>query len=209
MASTCPKCHSVLEDDVVCCADLKYTWKCKSCGKLTTGFVVPYGRCFMCGGELEVVEPYSADDPDVVKVVEEATQYEVDSYQFYKLALAHTNDEQLRAVFTSLYEKEQEHLQELEDKYHMHLDERVREPDEKAKALLSSWLFDGIEFKDDDHVLAVYDKAIEMERRTRDHFKALAENLGEGTAKEIYRELAAEEEEHVALLETERAQFEG
>jgi glutamate synthase (NADPH/NADH) small chain len=45
MASACPKCHQVIENDSVCRADVKYTWKCKECGKLSTGFVIPYGRC--------------------------------------------------------------------------------------------------------------------------------------------------------------------
>ena len=49
MASSCPKCHQIIEDDSVCCAEVKYTWKCRACGKLSNGFVVPYGRCFLCG----------------------------------------------------------------------------------------------------------------------------------------------------------------
>jgi hypothetical protein len=46
-----------------------------------------------------------------------------------------------------------------------------------------------------------------MERRTRDHFKARAEALPPGPQKDIYTELAAEEEEHVSILETEREQL--
>jgi glutamate synthase (NADPH/NADH) small chain len=54
----------------------------------------------------------------------------------------------------------------------------------------------------------VYDKAIEMEKRTCDHFKARAQKLQAGPERETYRELAAEEEDHVALLETERKSYE-
>ena len=46
-----------------------------------------------------------------------------------------------------------------------------------------------------------------MERRTRDHFKALAAKLPAGLEKELCAELAAEEEEHVALLEGELEQL--
>jgi rubrerythrin len=53
----------------------------------------------------------------------------------------------------------------------------------------------------------VYDKAISMERRTQDRFLTHANALPPGPQKEIYRELAAEEEEHVSILETEREQF--
>ena len=208
MASTCPKCHQVIDSDSVCCADVKYTWKCKSCGKLSTGFVVPYGRCYLCGGENELVKGYSGDQPDLVAIVREAVQYEVDMYHFYRLAVEHTSNKVLRAVLEELYHKEEDHLAELEEKYHLHLDSELRSlPDQKEK-IASNWIFQGIDFGNaEGHILQVYDKAISMERRTRDHFLAHADALPAGPQKEIYRELAAEEEEHVATLETERNQF--
>lgn len=208
MASTCPKCHQVIDDDSVCCAEVKYTWKCKSCGKLSTGFVVPFGRCFLCGGENEVVEGYRGARSDQVAIVQEAVQYEIDMYQFYRLGLQRTSDAQLRAVLEELYHKEEDHLDELEQKYHVHLDPDLRRLPEKAGRLVSEWIFKGIDFENQEgHVLAVYEKAIAMERRTRDHFKARSEAAPPGPEQEIYRELAAEEEEHVSLLETEREQF--
>ncbi len=207
MAAKCPKCHQVVENEIVCCAEVKYTWKCKACGKLSTGFVVPYGRCFLCGGENEVVKGHDAG-PLQVAVVREAMQYELDMYHFYRLAMKHTSNEELRGVLEELYHKEEDHLGELEDKYHVHLDASLREIEESRDKLLSTWIFQGIDFSDaEKHVLALYDRALEMERRTRDHFKMRAETLASGPEKEIYRELAAEEEDHVAILETERAQF--
>jgi len=208
MASTCPKCHEVIENDSVCCAEVKYTWKCKSCGKLTAGFVIPYGRCFLCGGENELSKGYSGARPEQVAIVQEAMQYEIDMYQFYRLAMELTSDEELHAVLEELYHKEEDHLAELEDKYHIHLDPDMIHLPEKAEQIVSAWIFHGIDFKDaKGHVLGVYDKAIEMERRTRDRFLAHANSLPPGAQKEIYRELAAEEEDHVAILETEREQF--
>jgi glutamate synthase (NADPH) small chain len=205
MASTCPKCHQVIEDDSVCCAEVTYTWRCKSCDKLSTGFVVPYGRCFMCGGENEVIEGYSGASPEQVAIVREAVQYEIDMYQFYRMAKQRTSDPTLQSVLEELYHKEEDHLEELETKYHVHLDPDLRVLPGSAEEILSRWIFDGIDFSDDErHVLAVYDKAIAMERRTRDHFLARAQASEPGSQKEIYRELAAEEEEHVSTLETER-----
>src|ERR1017187_1794616 len=55
MPSTCPKCHAVIEEDEICCAQVRYTWRCKSCFKLTSGLAMPYGKCFLCGGDLEVI----------------------------------------------------------------------------------------------------------------------------------------------------------
>ncbi len=208
MGSTCPKCHQVLEDDSVCCAEVRYTWKCRSCGKLSTGFAVPYGRCFLCGGQNEVVEGYRGADPNEVAVVREAIQYELDMYHFYRLGMQRTTDPVLHDVLEEMYHKEQDHLDELEDKYHVHLDPQLLQLPDKADQLMSRWIFEGIDFSDEGrHVLEVYDKAIAMERRTRDHFKAQSEALPPGPQREIYRELAAEEEEHVSILETEREQF--
>ena len=208
MASTCPKCHKTIDTDSVCCADIKYTWKCKSCGKLSTGFVVPYGRCFLCGGENELIEGYTGPNPDLVAIVQEAVQFEVDMYHFYRLAMQKTNDETLKSVLESLYEKEQDHLNELEEKYHLHFSHDLRQLPEKDEKIIFGFIFHGIDFKNaEDHILQVYSKAIAMERRTRNRFMTHANALPPGPQKELYRELAAEEEDHVSILETEREQF--
>jgi glutamate synthase (NADPH) small chain len=210
MASTCPKCHSVIEDDSVCCAEIRYTWKCNSCGKLTTGFVVPYGRCFLCGGQNQLIEGFAGAQPDQAKIVQEAVQYEIDMYQFYRLAMQRTTNEELRAVLEELYHKEEDHLAELEEKYHIHLDPGLLNLPEKAEKHVSAWIFENIDFEDaEGHVLEVYDRAIAMERQTRDHFLAQARTLPAGLQKETYRELAAEEEEHVSMLESERELLKG
>jgi len=53
-----------------------------------------------------------------------------------------------------------------------------------------------------DRLVALYGRAIEMERRARAFFLQQVEALNEGLEREIYRELAAEEDEHIALLES-------
>jgi rubrerythrin len=208
MASTCPKCHQVIEDDGICCLDVKYTWKCKSCGKLSSGFVVPYGRCFLCGGENEVLQGYRGAQPEQVEIVREAVQYELEMYHFYWLAAAHTTNAQLRGILEDLCEKEQDHLDELEQKYHVHLEPAERRPGESSNQPMSLWIFQGIDFTDPgEHVLAVYDKAIVMERRTRDFYLRRGEAFPPGPHRDVFAELAAEEEEHVSILETEREHF--
>jgi rubrerythrin len=129
-------------------------------------------------------------------------------YQFYRLSMRRTRDPQLRAVLEELYHKEEDHLNELEQKYHIHLNPDLRQLPESVGRFVSEWIFDGIDFDDQTgHALPVYEKAIAMERRTRDHYKACSECAPPGPEKEIYRELAAEEEEHVSILETELDQF--
>jgi glutamate synthase (NADPH/NADH) small chain len=208
MASTCPKCHQPIDNDSVCCADIKYTWKCKSCGKLSTGFVIPYGRCFLCGGENEVIQGYAGAGPEMVAIVQEAVQFEVDMYHFYRMAAQRTKDETLRAVLEELFHKEEDHLKELEEKYHLHFGPDLRQLSEQDEMIVFGFIFHGIDFKNaEGHILQVYDKAIAMERRTRNRFLTHANSLPPGPQKEMYRELAAEEEDHVTILETEREQF--
>ncbi len=208
MESICPKCHKTVEEGMVCCAGVEYSWKCKSCGKFTTGLVIPYGRCFLCGGEIEISKGYAGALPEQFDIVQEALQYEVDMYQFYRLAMERTTDELLRMVLEELSLKEEDHLNELERKYHVHLNADVRTLSKDAEKLLSAWIFEGIDFADSrGHVIEMYDKAIAMERRTRDRYREHADSLPPGPRKEMHRELAAEEADHVAILETEREKF--
>ena len=210
MASTCPKCHEVVPEDVVCCAGLVHTWKCASCHKVTTGFAIPYGACYMCGGRLGIVKAHAIDDPLRVRPIRDAVQFELDSYHFYRLALERTKDPVVRAVLEQLYRHEVDHLHLLQERYHTHLDENALRLRPDADALLSLRLFAGLDPADPvQGPLGLYDKAIVMERRTRDHFKDLSRTLPDGPEREICLELAAEEEEHIALLESEREQFAG
>jgi rubrerythrin len=205
MPSACPKCRRVVEEDEICCAQVRYTWRCKSCFKLTTGFAVPYGKCFLCGGELEVIPGRDLGDSMRFRAIRDAVQFELNSFHFYKLARDQAKTPEQRAVLERLYEAELDHLHELEEKYHAHLDREVVELSADKERLLSNWLFQGIRV--DSGVADLYRSALEMERRTRDHFQKLARELPAGLERELCNELAAEEEEHVALLEGELEQI--
>ncbi len=209
MPSFCPHCHNVLEEDEICCAQVRYTWRCKSCRKVATGFAVPYGKCFLCGGDLELIGERDFGDAMRLSVIRDAVQFEINSYQFYKLARQRMANEQLRLIFDQLYQNELDHLHLLEERYHAHLDRNVVDLAPDAERLLSEWLFRDIDFNDETSVQALYSQAIAMEKRTRDYFQARAAELPEGLEQDLCLELAAEEEEHVAMLETEMAQFQG
>jgi rubrerythrin len=200
MPSTCPKCRTIVEDDEICCAQVRYTWRCKSCFKLTSGLAVPYGKCFMCGGDLEVIQNRELGDSMRFQAIRDAVQFELNSFHFYKLARDRARTPDQRAVLERLYEAELDHLHELEEKYHAHLDRSVVELSADEDRLLSNWLFQGLRVTEDSGVRDLYQIALEMETRTRDHFRNLARSLPAGLEKEVCEELAAEEEEHVALL---------
>ena len=200
MPSTCPKCHQVLDEDYVCCADVTYTWKCTRCRKLSQGFVVPFGRCEMCGGTLEVVEDYAPERVARLKPIQQALQAEVNAHAFYAALAREAGDPEVRALFTSLSEMEREHLDTLAQKYHAHLAER---PESVPHPNIRQIILEGIEtLPETERLLALYGRAIEMERRARAFFLQQVEALPGGLEREIYRELAAEEDEHIALLES-------
>ena len=207
MPSTCPKCRAVIEEDEICCAQVRYSWRCKSCFKLTTGFAIPYGKCFLCGGELEVVHDRDLGDSMRFGAIRDAVQFELNSFHFYKLARDKASSPEQRAVLERLYEAELDHLHELEEKYHAHLDREVVELSRDEDKLLSNWLFRGIQVGKTSGVSDLYMAALEMEKRTRDHFRKLARELPPGLEKDLCSELAAEEEEHVALLQGELEQL--
>jgi rubrerythrin len=208
MPSFCPHCHNVLEQDEICCAQVRYTWKCKRCHKLSTGFAVPYGKCFLCGGDLEVIGDRDSKEFTRLEVVRDALQFELNSYYFYRLAGERATDPQLRLIFEQLYQNELDHLHLLEERYHAHLDREILSPPAEADEVLAGELFRGVDFSEAAGVRGLYQAAIAMECRTRDHFRKRAEDLPSGLEKDLCLELAAEEEEHVAMLETEMAQFE-
>ena len=112
-----------------------------------------------------------------------------------------------RLVLERLYEAELDHLHELSEKYHAHLDASVMEMSPDAEKLLAGWLFRDLAVSDDSSILRLYQSALEMECRTRDHFRKLAAALPEGLEKELCQELASEEDEHIAMLETEMEQI--
>ncbi len=208
MPSTCPKCRQVVAEDIVCCAELRYTWKCTSCHKLSTGFALPFGRCFLCGGTVAVVAGREIEDPMRVRPIRDAVQFELNTYHFYRLAMAKATDPTLKAILEQLFLHEKDHLHALQEKYHTHMDDTVLNLRPDADALLADELFAGIDFRDPrGGPLGLYDKAIEIERRNRDYFKSMAASLPAGPEQEICLELGAEEDEHMAILETEREQF--
>jgi rubrerythrin len=207
MPSSCPKCHAVLEEDEICCAQVRYTWKCARCHKLSEGFALPYGKCFLCGGNLAVLEGRELGDPLRFHAIREAVQFELNAFHFYKLARDRATNPTVRAVLERMFEMELDHVHELEERYHAHLDPRVLDLNPSAEKLLSDWLFRDIRLDDHTGMRGLYEAAIAMEKRTRDHFRSMAAGLPEGLERELCLELAAEEEEHVAILETELDQI--
>jgi rubrerythrin len=154
----------------------------------------------MCGGTLEIVEEYAFEDPARLKPIRQALQAEMNAYTFYAMAATEATDPDVRTLFASLSEMEREHLEHLAQKYHAHIEV---DPTLKPHPKIRQILLEGIEaVPAQDRLVTLYERSIEMERRARAFFLQQVEALQEGVEREIYRELAAEEDEHIALLES-------
>ena len=207
MPSNCPKCHRFLEEEEICCAEVRYTWRCVSCFKLGTGFAVPYGKCFLCGGELEVIPDRDVGDNMRFHAIHDAVQFVLNLLHFYELARERAAKPEQRIVLEHLYETALDHLQELRANYHAPIDREMADLASDEEKLRLDWPFQGIQVNEESGIEELYRGALEMERCGRDHFRELASENPVGLENELCRELAAEQDEHIAMLETEVEQF--
>ncbi len=207
MPSTCPKCHRVLEEEEICCAHVRYFWRCAACFKLGTGFTMPYGKCFMCGGELQMIPDRDLSDNMRFHAVRDAVQFELNVLHYYELARERATKPEQCIALDYFCETALDHLHELEENYRARVDREMVDLASDEQKLLLNWPFQGIQVKEDSGIADLYRGALEMERRARDHFRGLASEFPAGLENEMCRELAAEEDEHIAMLETELEQL--
>lgn len=200
MPGICPKCHQPLEGDesYICCADATLQWRCESCAKVSEGFAFPYGMCPHCGGTLKMLSRPGISDAGSVNAIRIAFQIELGGKAFYERAAARVEDPVLKALFTKFSAMEYEHMDTLSRRYHV----QPSDPSEGFRVDLAA-IQAGIE-GDIDNPDTLFRTAIVFEQRAVAFFNDRANKVLAGSAEhELYRELAAEEEEHVALLETE------
>ncbi|CAA7616322.1 Glutamate synthase (NADPH), homotetrameric [Magnetospirillum sp. SS-4] len=200
--ATCPKCHQPVDGDeaYICCADSDLQWRCRGCGKVSEGFAFPHGRCPLCGGELERLERAGVVEPAGIEAIRAAFEIELGGKAFYRQAAASAADPALAALLGKLAEMEDEHMATLARRYHV-------TPPSAGPTLERMVTLAGQEGRFDDPE-TLFAAAIEFERRAVAFFSGRKDDAGEEpAARQLYRELAAEEAEHVAMLETERARW--
>lgn len=198
--AVCPRCHRALDDDepYVCCAGTELTWRCTSCHKVSEGFAFPYGLCPHCKGRLEMLERGPVSDDRALAAIRKAFEIELGGHAFYERASRDAGDPVLSDLFLRFAAMESEHMLTLSRRYHAEL------PPASADFQIDrAAIFAGVERKPDDPE-NLFRIAIAFEQRAVDFFAAEAENAPAGSVeRELYRELAAEEREHVELLTTE------
>ena len=204
-AILCPKCHRPLDDGVephTCGAGATDHWRCRSCAKVSEGFAFPYGGCPLCGGELELFEPGPVRDAAAMSAVRKAFEIELGGQAFYHRAVVSASDPALRELFARFAAMEREHMDTLVGRYHVDLT-----PVFDAHAVEHAVVFAGVDHRVGD-AEDLFRVAIDMEERAATFFDATAESTGPGSAAQrLYRELAAEEREHAALLRIEQAHW--
>ena len=201
---TCPKCRQPLEgeEEYICCADAKLEWKCGSCSKVSEGFAFPYGQCPACGGKLAPIGERSIADAKALEAIRTAFEIELGGMAFYKRASAEAKDPQLQTLFGKFAEMEKEHMATLSGRYHVN----VAEAAEGFKTERAA-IYAGIP-NDPQDPANLFRIAIAFEQRAVKFFGEKSADCAPGSVEQqLYRELAAEEREHVDILVTEFNRF--
>ncbi len=196
----CPKCHQPLdgEEVYICCAGASLSWHCRDCAKVSEGFAFPYGMCPHCGGKLEPLGERDLDGETSLEAIRIAFEIELGGRAFYRKAAQQTTEPQLQDLFAKMAAMEDEHMETLQRRYHV---AAPATPPSFPVELAASQA--GIDSHPDDPA-NLFRLAIAFEQRAVAFFTERSEKAVSGSAeRQLYRELAAEEREHAALLATE------
>ncbi len=203
-AMVCPKCRRPIEgeEEYVCCATATLSWRCKDCGKVSEGFAFPYGMCPACGGKLEVLDPRKVEEAAALDAIRIAFEIELGGMAFYTRAAQDSKDPLLQELFGKFAEMEKEHMATLSRRYHA----EVPKPAGGFKVDRAA-VYAGIPNRPEDPA-NLFRIAIAFEQRAVKFFTERGTQCAEGSPeRQLYKELAAEEKEHVDLLATEFERF--
>ena len=203
--SICPRCKRELEDEeaYVCCAGVELRWRCAACHKVSEGFAFPYGMCPHCKGKLALLDRGAIEGDQAMEAVRKAFEIELGGHAFYERASRDATDPVLGELFGRFAAMEKEHMDILSRRYHATL------PTAAADFQLDrAAIFSGVERNPEDPA-NLFRIAIAFEQRAVDFFAGEGEKAPAGSVeRDLYRELAAEEREHVELLSTEYRRWE-
>ena len=201
----CPKCQQALEDGAesyICCANATLQWRCVKCAKVSEGFALPYGLCPHCGGKLEGVAPHQIEEGAALDGIRKAFEIELGGQAFYRRAAAYSADPILKDLFGRFAAMEQQHMATLQRRYHA----QAPVPNGELQVELAA-VFAGVPTRPADPA-NLFRIAIGMEQRAAQFFEQCTQAAPAASPEQqLYRELAAEEHEHAALLATEYARW--
>ncbi len=193
----CPKCHQPVEgpEAYICCAGATLEWRCEGCAKVSEGFAFPYGMCPYCGGRLKALERPGIGDESGIKAIRLAFEIELGGLEFYAQASRQTADPALKELFGKFAGMEREHMETLSRRYHAGIPERSSDFRIDLAAVQA-----GVEGTIEDPA-TLFKAAITFEKRAVAFFIERSQAAPEASVeRQLYRELAAEEVEHAAIL---------
>ena len=202
--AACPKCHQPVdgEEAYICCAGATLEWRCEGCAKVSEGFAFPYGMCPYCGGKLKALERPGVSEEAGIHAIRLAFEIELGGSDFYSQASRQSTDPVLKELFGKFAGMEREHMETLSRRYHLSIPERSCDFRADLAAVQT-----GVEGRIEDPA-TLFKTAIAFEQRAVRFFEERSQSVPEGSVEQqLYRELAAEEVEHVAILETEFARW--
>jgi rubrerythrin len=133
-----------------------------------------------------------------MEAVRKAFEIELGGHAFYQRAARDATEPAMRDLFDRMAAMEKEHMATLARRYHADLPY----PSEDFQIDRAA-IFAGIDRKPEDPA-NLFRIAIAFEQRAVDFFAGEGDKAPEGSVeRELYRELAAEEREHVELITTE------
>jgi glutamate synthase (NADPH/NADH) small chain len=154
--------------------------------------------CPACGGKLKVLDPRKVEEAAALEAIRIAFEIELGGQAFYNRAVKESTDPVLKALFAKFSDMEKEHMATLSRRYHA----EVPAPSAEFK-LDRAAVYAGIANRPEDPA-NLFRIAIAFEQRAVKFFEERVSRTKEGSVeRELYKELAAEEREHVALLTTE------
>jgi len=202
--AVCPKCRRPVEgaEAYICCADSSLAWRCADCAKISEGFAFPYGMCPACGGKLSPVDARAVEGGAALDAIRMAFEIELGGMAFYTRAAKESPEPALQELFGRFAEMEKEHMATLSRRYHATVPDAAKDLDVQRAAIYA-----GIPHHPEDPA-NLFRIAIGFEQRAVKFFTERGAACPEGSVEhQLYRELAAEEREHVALLTTELARY--
>lgn len=196
----CPKCHQPIEGEeaYICCGNATLQWRCTDCGKVSEGFAFPYGMCPYCNGRLEVLGDREIADTAALDAIRMAFEIELGGQAFYRRASQESTDPTLKELFGRFAEMESEHMETLTRRYHAQVPAAS-----ESFSVDRAAVYAGLDNRPDDPT-KLFKIAIAFEERAVAFFTDRSEHSpADSVERQLYKELAAEEREHVALLTTE------
>jgi hypothetical protein len=161
----------------------------------------------MCGGDLEVIPHRDFDEGAHRHVIRGAVELQLSLFNFFKLAHERATHAEQREMLDWLGDAALDHIHELEDRYRGHLDRDMLDSASHEESLTRYWALRDIRIGEDTAVAEVLDDAMEIERRARDHFRQLECDFPAGIENDLCRELEAEVNEDIAMIQTEIEQL--